>query len=702
VGPSSIADASRQNAVAAARVLLRERTVAFVVLGVSALVGAAVATLIPSGGHTRALLGGWLLLSAVGAGWLAYRLFPGRGRSAHEPGLAVNVVDQHTLYEWAVDLSHRVGVSPPGAIRLAPASGAWIDDLEGDPALVIGAGSLGWLTTAELERVVGIELATLRVRDDDVVLAALRLSRSLEHAQLTRCAMPVIGGAVRLLGRRVVARSDKLRETCVAWALEEAPVALTPTDNDMQESVIVDEAWDLLNDRWLTPAVERGLALDSIAFAHRELLGACEDAGLIERGYERDDGPAALALLADPDQVDVELALWAAAQLPSGGEGLVGWDDYSERVLMPTWRQSAADALSAASRASGHAQPPTLETLVKALESEKGVEIGSSLLDANRRRLGDTSEASATDRQLETALSDAVAQVVCLALAESGRATPRLDLLWGVSLCDDDGEPLDVEQNVRKYVAAADLRGLRWYLKTTGLELGRELSLVDAVVSASLPPGKGIVVWRGWKPYDVVVTDTSLRAYRHGPRRQIRGIAARLTGASAEVQDLDPDLAEALERDLADQPRPQIEITLADVVDAELYRTPRGTSWSLRVASRSDEIRLNGLGDAHAIAQILDPRLGDRLQHTGLSLRPNRSAAALGKVGWYTIWGGVFVLLAGAVGLVQLLDASGGQADRTQAVNVVLTFGVFGAALIAIGLVPYRFIARRGHEAELR
>jgi hypothetical protein len=60
------------------------------------------------------------------------------------------------------------------------------------------------------------------------------------------------------------------------------------------------------------------------------------------------------------------------------------------------------------------------------------------------------------------------------------------------------------------------------------------------------------------------------------------------------------------------------------------------------------------------------------------------------------------VLLAGAVGVVQILRASSQQTSGTQAVEVVMTFGVFGAALIAIGLVPYRFIARRGHEPGLR
>jgi hypothetical protein len=102
------------------------------------------------------------------------------------------------------------------------------------------------------------------------------------------------------------------------------------------------------------------------------------------------------------------------------------------------------------------------------------------------------------------------------------------------------------------------------------------------------------------------------------------------------------------------------------------------------------------------VTKLLEPHLGDRLVHTGLSLRPHRLAAAVGKLSWYTIWGGVLVLLSGAVGLVQVVQASDEQTSNTQALEVVATFGVLGAALIAIGLVPYRLIARRGHEPGLR
>jgi hypothetical protein len=702
VGHSSAAEDPRQRAVESARRLLKERTLAFAATGAAALVGSVVVALLPIG-HSMLAVWGWMAIAGTAASWVALTLLPRPGRP-HESGVAVNVVDQPRLHEWAVGLSRRVGVSSPGTIRIAPATGVWIDDLDHDPTLVIGAGSIGWLTQSELDRTVGLELAMLRVRDDETVVKALRLARSVRPQRLGTCATPVVGLAVRLLGRRLAERTDDLHDACVEWALDEAPADLTPTEDDVKEAALVDEAWTLLDERWLAPAARLGLALDSIALAHRELLVACDENGLIERTHERDSGPFAMELLNDPVDVDIELAGWAAARLTSGGDGIVGWEEYAQRVALPTWRQTAADAVAAVATASGRNQPPTIDALVKALDSGLGIALGRAVAEAREKAMRpDLDEVTPTDRQIDTALSDAIAHSVCLTLVEAGVTTPTLDILWGVGLADEEGKKIDVETSVHSFVTAGDISGLRWYLQSLGLDTSRPLPLDGATAASPLPDGTALVAWKGWRSYDVVVAGGALLGFQHGLRTQARGVASRLTGTHEELQELDRELVDALESaDPDSRPPAEITVELDAVRKAELYRRPRGSSWALRLETRNGSVRLSGVGDARLVTRLLEPQLGDRLQHTGLSLRPNGFAAAMGKLSWYTIWGGVLVLLAGAVGLVQLLDASSRQTSGTQAMQVVLTFGVFGAALIAIGLVPYRFIARRGHEPGLR
>jgi hypothetical protein len=409
-----------------------------------------------------------------------------------------------------------------------------------------------------------------------------------------------------------------------------------------------------------------------------------------------------MSLLRDPVGADVELAGWAAAQLTSDGDGIVGWDEYVERVALPTWRQTSADAIAAAATTSGRTQPPTIDALVKAVDSGLGVALGTAIAEGRERALHlDDDLVGPTDEQIETALFDAIAHSVCLTLVESKITTPTLDVLWGVGMADEDGEQLDVDPKIRGFLSAGDISGLRWYLRSLGLDTSRPLPLDGVTAASPLPEGTALIAWKGWREYDLVVSNGTLLAFRHSRAEQLRGVFARLTGSQEELDELDPEVAEALGVDDPDnRPPDHLAVDLDAVTAAELYRTPRGSSWSLRLKTGAGDTRLTGVGDATLATRLLEPALGVRLQHTGLSLRPSRFAAAIGKASWYTIWGGALVLLAGAVGLVYVLGA-GQETSHTQAIEVVMTFGVFGAALIAIGLVPYRFIARRGHEPEL-
>jgi hypothetical protein len=706
VDPSSIAADERNRAVAAARRLLRQRTAAFAGTVVSGALGALALAFVPVVGGRPLAVAAWLVVSALGLGWLVL-MFVGlpadRGGRA-EVGLSVNVVDEPRLHEWAVELSRRVGVTAPDAIRIAPGAGVWIDRLASEPTLVIGVGSIGWLTRDELARAVGIELATLRVREDENVRSALRLTESGRIERMCRSRAPVVGSAIRTLGHRLAVRADELREACVAWAIEAAPVELTPTDADLTEAELVEEAWALLEERWLAPAARLGLALDSVGIAHRELLAACEENALVERAYPRDAGPPALSLLRDPGGTDIELAGWSAAQLHTDEDGIVGWDEYAQRVSIPTWRQTAADVVAAVSAVSGHALPHTLDALIETLDSGLGPALGASVLDARQRALHPHSDPQPpSEQQIDAAVADAIAHTVSLAMVESELATLSLDVLWGVRLVDENDESLDVDPNVRGFLGAHDIGSLRWYLQSLGLDTSRPLPLAGVVASSPLPDGAGLVARQGWRAFDLVVSGGALLGFQHSLGAQLRGLTARLTGSYDEVTELDPELAAALDLDHhADRPPAQLAVDLDAVTRAELYRPPRGSGWTLRLAAAGKPIRLRGSGDAQLMTGLLEPYLGGRLHHTGLSFRPSAYAVVLGKVGWYTICGGVLVLLGGAVGLVNLLDAPNDQTAGTHAAQVVLTFGLVGAALIAVGLVPYRLIARRGHEPALR
>src|SRR5262249_47516395 len=107
-------------------------------------------------------------------------------------------------------------------------------------------------------------------------------------------------------------------------------------------------------------------------------------------------------------------------------------------------------------------------------------------------------------------------------------------------------------------------------------------------------------------------------------------------------------------------------------------------------------LRFTGSGSGSAVAPVLQRALRERLSVTGLGIRPSPFLRTLGKLGWYVIWGGVLVLLAGVVGY--LLSTGSAAPSRTAATNTAIsTFGVLGFGLIAIGMVPYVFIAKRGH-----
>ena len=166
-----------------------------------------------------------LVIVATAGGWLWWTLFP-RHREVEAFGMGVNVLDEPELFAWVADLAHELGVDPPGGIRISPSTGAWISDLDGSPSLVIGIGSLAWLTELEFERLVAMEVSMLRVRSDESVGKALRFGRDLDVERLTQSTLPLVGAVVRWSGRVIERRREALYAACVTWAVSAAPIAL--------------------------------------------------------------------------------------------------------------------------------------------------------------------------------------------------------------------------------------------------------------------------------------------------------------------------------------------------------------------------------------------------------------------------------------------------------------------------------------------
>jgi hypothetical protein len=247
---------------------------------------------------------GWLLLVPVAlilsvGGWIALTFFP-RRRSAEDAGLATNVVDEPELHSWMANLAHRLDVSPPDSIRLAPSTGAWVTDLSGSPTLVLGTGWLTWLHVDELNRLCALELSMLRVRDDSKIAEAIRLAGTLDVDKLLMNSTPIVGRLIRRIGERFEKHRDAVFDACLSWAASAIPAELRPTEAEVGEGRLADEGWQVLSERWIDPVKELGRGLDSLALPHRELLAACQQSNLLERNWERPTGPAAMTLLSDP------------------------------------------------------------------------------------------------------------------------------------------------------------------------------------------------------------------------------------------------------------------------------------------------------------------------------------------------------------------------------------------------------------------
>lgn len=676
-------EAERHDARRASARLLRARwaVCAAAVLACATVFALAVALPIA---YPRWILAVPALLTAVVGAWVAITLFP-RPKGADDAGMLVTAEDEPALHRWLGDLCAQLGVDPPQHVRIAPSTGARVDDIGGSPTLVVGAGWLTWLHVAELNRLCSLELSMLRVRDDAKASRAMRLAAGVDVDALLANETPVVGGVIRRVGRSIERHREAVFDACLGWAAAAIPTTLRPTDADIGEGRLADEGWQVLTDRWITPVRRLGWALDSLALPHRELLGACQAHHIIDRTWERPSGPLAITLLADPVTTDAEVARWLAGR--HGDEvPLVGWDEYVEQVTLPSWRTSVADVVTAANRVRGSAKPMTLDTLLDACETGSAFAVGALLVGHD----ADGSVNSQSVRRVyNEALGDAFSHAVSLALVETGLATPLVDVLWGVVLEATDGEHIPVEATVRNLCDADDWASLRLYIESLDLDPSHRLRLSGTFDDPSAQ-GSDLVAYRRGRVNDVVFAEGCMRVYPRSLLRSAKMAVERMMGLAPAHDSFLGESGSEL------RIKPAISIALVEVTSAELFRRPHGLAWTLRLVTKEDEVTLTGIGDGARVATIMTGAVRGRTKVTGLGARPSRFLRLLGKAGWYVICGGVLVLMSGLLGY--LLGSGDDQGSSTAStVGAVATFGVFGAALIALGAIPYLFVARRGH-----
>jgi hypothetical protein len=681
--------AELDDALRVAARMLAARTKVCAAAAVLCLVAFALVALIPFDYPSWLLLVPALVAAVVG-GWIAWTFFPHQ-KAAEDAGMATNVVDEPQLHAWMADLAHRLGVSAPHNIRLAPSTGAWVSDLSGSPSLVLGTGWLTWLHVHELNRLCALELSMLRVRDDPTIAKAIRLAGGLNVDALIVNSTPVVGTLIRRIGQRFDVHRDAVFDACLSWAAAAIPPDLRPTDAEVGEGRLADEGWQVLSDRWIAPVTELGRGLDALALPHRELLAKCQESDLLERSWDRPSGPPAMTLLKDPVATDADVAQWLAEQGADPDAPPVGWDEYIEQVTLPAWRSSVADVVTAANRVRGSARAMTLDTLLEACESGSAFAVGALLVEGAVGVDGTVSNSQATRRAYDNALGTAFTHAVSLALVETGLATPVVDVLWGVVLEALDGERITVESNVRAFCRTEDWASLRLYVESLDLDPGHRLRLAGTFGDAPRNDGSDLVAVRHGRVTDVVFADGCMRVYPRSIWRLLKSSFERMTGL-VPLEDTYYD-EPAEDRRI----RPSVSIALVEVTSAELFRRPHGLAWTLRLETADERLSFTGVGDGAHVAPILQSAFRGRATVTGLGVRPSRFLRVLGKTGWYVILGGILVLLSGALGYALGTgdQQSGGHTVST--LEAVGTFGVLGASLITLGLIPYMFVARRGH-----
>ena len=284
------------------------------------------------------------------------------------------------------------GISPRSADvdrlveRTARWTGGWRPEMrlvldpvvhEDDGVLVIGLSLLACLRESELAVLVRDAHEIAEPDAHRSVAAALRVVRGdLGRGLWNRTGRDA--WLSRFMLRRIAVKADELQQARAEFAHAVRRGRGVSWDGVALTADAVAEAWNIVLDQWLAPALERGVWHPDPSTGLRELVAACESAGLLETPAPRLAGAEAVELISRFASYERALVEAALEEHPHDVEP-TDWADHPTRVTVPGWRTTLAAGLEASRRATGQPQAATLGALIGLYEDGWGPSIAAVL-----------------------------------------------------------------------------------------------------------------------------------------------------------------------------------------------------------------------------------------------------------------------------------------------------------------------------------
>ncbi|MCW2738575.1 hypothetical protein [Nocardioides sp.] len=475
------------------------------------------------------------------------------------------------------------------------------------------------------------------------------------------------------------ARADAFYEALdesVQAVREERSAAWAPT---LVRHGLVVEAWWLVLQRWVVPALEeRHLPVRAFSGA-RDLLAAATELRLT-------DVPVVAATPLLPAHRAEAYEEAVARTLSARPDGLqeVTWVDHAPAVLLPMWRRTVARGLVAVARAVGEPRPATLGTLIEVLEQGWGETIAASLADP----LGAPDDVSGV-------IPDLLAAATWLAGLEAPGA--RLSWSWpfGPMLDTPDRDGLDAgaaaAAALGELARTGGMSGYRHLLREHGVDLDTPMWLDEGAGPEADRVIASVVAHTGWRKNVVLVlSEQALRVFEDSYVESVRrDVRLRMVGPH---ETLEP-LMSAVEDGAAGDPT--VEVQVRDVVHAELASVLGGIYWRLRVWTVDGTTRIHAAGDPGLVEQVLEHLLQDRLRTRWTHLPTRLRTARF----WFTsiVLGlGNLLVLTGPIGWVTG-DASAPDALATSALGLGVLLLVLLPGAVLSGVAARRAARATGH-----
>jgi hypothetical protein len=527
-----------------------------------------------------------------------------------------------------------------------------------------------------------LDAADVSVLVEDAALAHT-LVRTPAAARARRIAEGRLGRGLRdgpqRTSKRLLAgldaRADDFYEALDEWvqaARAERSAAWAPT---LARHGLVVEAWWVVRQRWVVPALSQGYLPVTPCTAVRDLLAAASELGIME-----EPAVAATPLLTAAQAREYEEAVARNLTVRPDDLEEVTWVDHAPTVLVPAWRRTVARGLVAVARAVGEPRPATLGTFVEVLEQGWAETLTASLADP----LGDPDGAAAV-------VPDLLAAATWLATLE----VPGTRVSWrwpfGPELKMPDGHALDAgafaAAGIDELAGTGGMAEFRHLAQRHGIDLDRPIWLDEGTGPDSDRVIASVVANTGWRKNVVLVlSERSLRvfedSYVESTRRDLH---LQMVGPHETLQPLMGAVEDGEAGD------PALVVPVRDVVHAELSSMLGGMYWRLRLWTGEGRFRIFGVGAPGIVEDVLQQLLGDRLTTRWLHLPAGLQAARY----WTT------VLLVGLGGCL-LLSGPVAWLMGAATPEDALATSVIGLALVVLVMLPGAIVTALHSRRRLR